>query len=267
MMEAKAKKILTSTFWSASGWKQGGLANCSAEDFEYAKNKGLMFDPLTITHDECISRLRQIHEHEINQEKVVKAFLHSLTTRKIYLRSALSSWALTHELCVHAYHAKQAEEPMYSSCAYCNNNRLMSDEQYIHYDLNVLQFERVKWGGVRHNNLIYCLMDLEMISKEPELVVTKDDVHILKEMIQAINECDKQDGARGLEKRWKDVFPSNKHERDSVLEIWGYAGLLVAGSDFRKERGRGTDYMSVATWRGEDSYSRKRMEYLFGTYL
>lgn len=266
-MDSKAKKILTSTFWSASGWKQGGLTNCSAEDFEYAKDKGLMFDPLTITHDECIRRLRQIHEESVTREKVVKAFLHSLTTRKIYLRSALSSWALTRDLVLHAYRDKTAEEPMYSSCAYCNGNRLMSDEQYINYDLNVLQFERVKWGGVRLNNLIYSLMDLEMVSKEPELVETKDDVNILKKMIEAIDECDKQDAARGLEKRWKDVFPSNKHERDSVLEIWGYAELLVAANDFRKERGRGTDFMSVATWRGEDGYSRERMEFLFGEYL
>lgn len=266
-MDSKAKKILTSAFWSASGWRQGGLANCIAEDFEYAKDKGLMFDPLTITHDECILKLRHIHEEAVTREKVVKAFLHSLTTRKVYLRSALSSWALTRDLCQHGYRDKQTEEPMYSSCAYCNGNRLMSDEQYINYDLNVLQFERVKWGGVRLNNLIYCLMDLEMMSKESGLEVTKDDVNILKKMIEAIDECDNQDAARGLEKRWKDVFPSNKHERDAVLEIWGYAELLVAASDFRKERGRGTDFMSVATWRGEDGYSRERMEVLFGTYL
>lgn len=266
-MDTKAKKILTSTFWSASGWKQGGMANCSAEDFEYAKDKGLMFDPLTITHDECIRRLKQIHEEAITREKVVQAFIHSLTTRKVYLRSALSSWALTRDLCLHVYSDKQAEKPMYSSCAYCNDNRLMSDEQYINLDLNVLQFERVRWGGVRLNNLVYCLMDLEMMSKESGLVVTKDDINILKKMIGAIDECEQQDAARSLEKRWKNMLPSSKHERDSVIEIWGYAGLLVAGSDYRKERGRGTDFMSVATWRGEDGYSPERMEFLFGMYL
>lgn len=38
----------------------------------------------------------------------------------------------------------------------------------------------------------------------------------------------------------EDVFPSNKHERDLVHEIRGFAG-----SDSRKERGKGTDFISA----------------------
>ncbi|MDQ0496447.1 MULTISPECIES: hypothetical protein [Paenibacillus] len=49
-----------STYWSASGWKQerGPL---SGEDVEFAKSKGLMFDPIPITHDEIVSRLHELH--------------------------------------------------------------------------------------------------------------------------------------------------------------------------------------------------------------
>ncbi|MFM9279699.1 hypothetical protein [Paenibacillus jiagnxiensis] len=265
-MDTKAKKILMQTFWSSTGWKSGGFT-CPDEDFAYAKSKGLMFDYLTMTHDECVRKLRDLHEKVLTREIVVSAFMHSLSTRKVHLRSALSSWALTHDLPLHTYQQRGAIQPGYSACADCNDHRLMSNEKYVNEDLNVLNFERVKWGGVRLNWLIYCLMDLELLSKEEELTVSGEDVAILHRMIEAVEACSEKDAARQLEKRWKNVFPSNQYERDSVLEIWGYTGLLHPQDDFRKERGRGTDFRSVATWRGEDGYSRDKLEYYFGEYL
>lgn len=266
-MDSKAKKILLNTYWSSGRWRAGG-AVCSDEDFQYAKSKGLMFDPLTISHDECIQRLRELHEHEITKEQVVRAFLHSLSTRKVYLRSALSSWALTHDLPLHNYNSRPAE-PMvhYSACGECNDKALMSNEQYVDEDLNVLNFERVKWGGVRLNWLIYCLMDLECFSREEHFEVTGEDIEILRGMNRAVEACGEKEAARQLEKRWNGVFTSNQHERDRVLEIWGFAGLLQSQDHYRKERGRGTDFVSVATWRGEDGYFQEKMTYYFGPYL
>ncbi|MGY3186283.1 hypothetical protein [Lysinibacillus sp. TE18511] len=265
-MDRKAKKILFNTFWQSGGWRQGGYT-FTDEDFQYAKNHGLMFDPLTLTHGECVKRLRQLHQEVITKEIVVQAFLHSLSTRKVHLRSALSSWALTHKLPEHTYYEWLAEQPSYSACGYCNDHKLMSDETYIDEDLNVLNFERVKWGGVRLNWLVYCLLDLECLSKEQMFTVSEEDVDILKRMIEAVESCEDKDAARQLEKRWKDILPSNQHERDVVLEIWGYIGLLESKDDYRKERGRGTDFMSMATWRGIDGYSQEKMKHYFGTYL
>lgn len=264
-MDSKAKKILMNTFWKSGAWRSGGYSYTD-EDFQYAKSHGLMFDPITMTHDECIQRLRHLHEH-VTKVKVASAFLHSLSTRKVYLRSALSSWALTHDLHLHTYHQRPAEQQSYSACWFCNDNKLMSNEEYVNEDLNVLNFERMKWGGVRLNWLVYCMMDLEILNKEEEFTVSQADMDILKQIIQAITDCEDKDAARQLEKRWKDVFPSNQHERDCVMEIWGYAGILEAKDDYRKERGRGTDFMSMATWRGEDGYSQDKLEYYFGPYL
>lgn len=122
--------------------------------------------------------------------------------RKLLMQTFWSS-TLTHDLPLHTYQQRGAIQPGYSACADCNDHRLMSNEKYVNEDLNVLNFERVKWGGVRLNWLVYCLMDLELLSQD----------------------------------------------------------------DFRKERGRGTDFRSVATWRGEDGYSRDKLEYYFGEYL
>ncbi len=199
---------------------------------------------------------------------MVKAFLHSLSTRKVYLRSALSSWALTAQLPIHTYHERPEVLVSYSACGYCNEHKIMSNENYINEDINVLNFERVKWGGVRLNWLVYCLLDLECLIQEQEsLIVSEVDKAIFKQMLEAIKSCKDSDAARQLEKRWKDVFKSNQYERDAIMEIWGYAGLLESTDDYRKERGRGTDFMSMATWRGQDGYSEEKVNFYFGSYL
>ncbi|MNR61105.1 hypothetical protein D3C85_1827510 [compost metagenome] len=56
-------------------------------------------------------------------------------------------------------------------------------------------------------------------------------------------------------------------ERDVILEIWGYAGILVPQEEPRKGRGGGGDYNSVANWRGEDGISKERLNYYFGPML
>lgn len=83
-----------------------------------AKEKGVMFDPLTISHDACINRI-------IYQDGKV----------------------------VHTSY----------TCKICNNLKygVIGNEHYLNEDLNVLNFERIKWGGVRHGALIYTLFDLE----------------------------------------------------------------------------------------------------------
>lgn len=264
-MDKKAKKILTATFWSAAGWKNRPEVY-AGEDFEYAKSKGLMFDPHTVTHDELIKRLRDLHQ-TVTKERVAAAFLHSLSTKKVHLRSALSSWALTAGLPLHTYGERSAVRSNYCSCGDCNHHGIMSNPEYVNEDLNVLNFERIKWGGVRLNWLLYCWLDLELFSKEEAFDVTPEDLIIFHKMTEAIRECEDHDSARKLEKRWKDIFPSSKNERDVVMEIWGYAGLLVEGDTPRRRRGGDHDFNSVAGWQGDDRYSREALEYYFGAFL
>lgn len=79
-MDKKAVKILMNTFWK-SGWKSP-CGPFSGEEFEYAKSKGIMFDPITITHDEIVQRLHSLHQEPALKEQVITAFLHSLSTKK-----------------------------------------------------------------------------------------------------------------------------------------------------------------------------------------
>lgn len=265
-MDKKAKKILMNTFWSSSGWKDQPNA-FAGEDFDYAKSKGLMFDPITITHDELVERLFELHQ-TVTKERVAAAFLHSLSTKKVHLRSALSSWALTSRLPLHTYGQRSVVRPNYSRCGDCNFHRLLSNRDYVNEDLNVLNFERVKWGGVRLNELLYCWLDLELLGKEEEeFEVTGEDVAMLNQMTEAIQDSAEHVSARQLEKRWKDAFPSSKQERDVMIEIWENAGLLAIQDAPRKPRGGSHDFNSAAGRQGNDICSREALEFYFGTFL
>lgn len=264
-MDKKAKKILMQTFWSSSGWKSSPLP-FTGEDYDYAKSKGLMFDPITIGHDELIQRLHSLHK-EVTKERVAAAFLHSLSTRQVHLRSALSSWALTSRLPLHTYEERRAALPNYSSCGDCNHAGIQSDRDYLQANLNVLNFERVKWGGIRLNHLLYCWLDLEQLNHEESLPVSDEDIGILHNLLRAVEECSEQESPRHLEKRWKDVLPSSKHERDVLMEIWGYAGILAPQDTPRTRPRRDDDFFSMSAWQGSDGYSRKALEFYFGEYL
>jgi len=221
-MDPKAKKILTQTFWQSGKWRSGEYTY-TEEDFQYAKSKGLMFDRLTTSHDGCVHRLRQLHDEILSKDLVVKVFLHSLSTCKVYLRSALS---ITDRLPIHTYDERPVELVSYSACGYCNEHKVMSNEAYINEDLNVLNFERIKWGGVRLNWLLYCLLDLECLAKEQEtFTVCKEDIAILEQMIEVVESCKDTDAARQLEKRWKDVFKSNQYNgmlswKSGVMQVY-----------------------------------------------
>ncbi|MBU5352822.1 hypothetical protein KQI74_11040 [Paenibacillus barcinonensis] len=298
-MDKKAVKILMNTFWK-SGWKSP-CGPFSGEEFEYAKSKGIMFDPITITHDEIVQRLHSLHQEPALKEQVITAFLHSLSTKKVHLRSALSSWALTRNMPLHTFGERPALHANTSSCGDCNFLRIQSDENYVDADLNVLNFERFKWGGVRHGWLLYCLMDLELLLQEridndsnrnsnsnagmnnnynksdinssrnsnnvSPFEVTAEDQAILAQLLEAAQTGDPKDSARSLEKKWKECLPSSKQERDALLEIWAAAGILVAGDTTRNRKGGSHDFVFAATWQGDDGYHARNVLEYFGPYL
>ncbi|MCE5171851.1 hypothetical protein LQV63_21460 [Paenibacillus profundus] len=273
-MDKKAKQILMKTFWSSSGWKDTRTILFSGEDFEYAKDKGLMFDPITIGHDECVLQMIELHK-VITKEMAAKAFLHSLSTRKVYLRSALSSWALTHRMAAHPFESNVGKYTTnnngstyacFGECYVCDTYGVAVHEDYTNEDINVLNFERIKWGGVRLNHMLYCMLDLEQLLKEADIAVSEEDVDIFKNILAAITSCAPADAARQLEKRLNGILPSNKSERDFLMEIMAYAGILTAEED-RPGRGGKNDFCAIVNWRGVDGYSKQAVQDYFGQWL
>lgn len=77
------------------------------------------------------------------------------------------------------------------TCSICESLRygIIGKEAYVNEDLNVLNFERIKWGDIRHVNIFYTLFDLEQFKKEHTTAFTKTDIEIFKNILNAAESC------------------------------------------------------------------------------
>ena len=275
-MDKKAKKILFSRYW-AGGWKPQNEIYTSPEDFTYAKEKGLMFDPITISHDECIKRIVKL-ANMISMEKVAKAFLCSLSTRRLDWRSAAASYYLAKLFKEHRYTPVESGRfyengkmiHVSHTCRVCRDVKygVVGKEKYKNVDLNVLNFERIKWGGVRQGDLVYILFDLERFAEEDIPEPTQEDGEILKAILNAVSCCDPSDHPGALRNRFAEIsaLKANKDERSVIIEILACIGVLAPKSYDRGEPSK-HDWTCATYWRGEDGYDKELVEKYFGKYL
>ena len=213
-MDQRALKILFDTYWSPAGWKPDRDRRISSDDFRYAKSKGVMFDMARIDHDETLVRLRRAVA-KLNRRRVADAFLASLSSRRLDLRSALGSFAVFEHLPVHAPAGG-------TQCATCGLYWRSSEA----VDLNVFNFERHKWAGVRHDQPLYAALDLELFLAEPATHPSSEDIRIFREMIAALETAAPTVTAGTLHKCFTGVLKGNKAERDVVVAILGFCGVL-----------------------------------------
>jgi len=156
MFDKKAKKILFDHYWK-SGWKGEGSRVLDAADIEYAKSKGFWFDPVEMQHDVIVEEL-QARCRTLTPKRVGDAFLASLSSRRLDMRSALGSYGFASNLPVHKLlSSPRSRAPSGAEiCPICGEFSLPEPELE---DLNVLNFERHKWGGVRHGQVRYAWFD------------------------------------------------------------------------------------------------------------
>lgn len=247
--DARAKKILFDTFWSSKGWIDRGARRLSEADREYAKRHGMMFDPLTIGHDAIAAETRRLVE-SIDLATASAAFLASLSTRRLDLRSGLASHVLASAVAPHGYVGNA-----FGTCVTCGACREHRDE-----DLDVLNFERHKWGGVRHGDPLYMLLDLSQLARLEPVTPTDDDRAIFEKILVVAAGAAPKDTPAKLSAQLAGVLPSSKPERDVLVEILAAVGVL-APSD--RSRGSG-EFVHAGAWRGADGYSRAAVARLFG---
>src|SRR3954470_5045784 len=136
----KGLQILLDTRWPRKGRKQDRTAD--AADFEYARQAGYMFDPITVTHDDIVAQLLTIR-NRISIEQVTDAFLASLSTRRLELRSALGSFSFAAHFPDHRL-VEHARGQMPSGRLHCPLCGLYGHSAAEQEDLNILSFERRK---------------------------------------------------------------------------------------------------------------------------
>lgn len=210
--DARARTILLATYWSSAGW---GHKPPSPSDLEYAQAAGYMFEPRAGRHDDWV-RLAINAGGRVTLDDAVAAFVASLSQKRLAQRSALGSVSTVRHLAAHPY------RPWSASCADCGLYDSGRPE-----DLNVLSFERQKWGGVRHGNPIYAWFDLDLFARSERVAETPEDIKILNEILDAARQAPPDAHARDLERAIAKVVPSSKAERDILLGILAMAGVFA----------------------------------------
>lgn len=262
MTDKKALKILTKTYWSAGGWKDKPVP--PKDDLAYAKSHKVMFDPVKVTHSQAIAWLQRSVK-QVSRKQVSDAFLSSLTSRRLDLRSALGSYAMGRWLKPHPFRPERGS----SHCAYCGEYA----GGRIAEDLNVLNFERFKWGGVRHDNPIYMAFDLERLSEVEIPPPSPLDVATLEKILVAAAALPAKARAGKLLSPIASILPSSKNERQTLLALLGYSGILQPKSQPSFEKSfveldaRSEDSTEwpfpICFWRGSDGVNRKAAESWF----
>jgi hypothetical protein len=213
MIDKRAIKILFNSFWDPkTGWKK---STPSQEDFNYAKDAGVMFDPINVNHDQitnmCVATVK-----ETSKDDVVRAFLSSLSNRDLSIRSALGSYAVGMKLQSHGF----TENSNSSFCSICGLNKEPGE-----INLNILSFERHKFGGVRHLKPTYIWFDLNCLNKEIENESLTNESSILINILNCLSSA-KLKKLSDAEKSLKSIVKGNKNEREGIISILGYCGIL-----------------------------------------
>ena len=213
-MKNEAIKILLSGYWGKAGWKEPDF---SPDEVQLLTETGLLRPAECLGHDEALEWALSIRRG-VTAASVADAFLYSLTTRDLRYRSALGSFAHLQHMPKHNH--KPAKGFQSDICAVCGFDAAQGEN----IKFGALNFERHKWGGVRHDQLVYMAYDLELFQKLPTAPDPTDkDREILRRILDA-SAAAKNFSA--LKKALGPIVKSNDSERDILCEILAYVGIL-----------------------------------------
>lgn len=231
-MDKKAIQILLNTIKtsqneSVSDWFywETYMQYISEDDFEYAKKQSVMYDQEDISHDEICRRIKSAVAG-IEKQKVVDAFVYSLSTRQLEYRSFLSSYCIAESLEEHSF--TPSPEPNEDICAICGLHTFEFEDPI---EFNTINYFKYK-DGCCFDSLIQVLFDVEQFPKLPVVKPIENDYRILNEVKEIIETSESGDRISQLKKRIAKTVKSNDEERLGLLEILGVIGILHDDAHF-----------------------------------
>ncbi len=238
-IDPRALQILRDTYWTGKRWIKDAPGPTPPADWAHARRAGLMFDPITIDHDGVVAWVLRVRA-AVTRTAAATAFLASLSSRRLDLRSALATAAVAWHFPAHSF-----EVGKYHWCAICAGYRTSAAT-----DLNVLNFERFQWGGVRHLNPVYVAFDLERLAATEPLAPSDQDVEILREILATVRSVPPKTTPTALAKLLGSVLPSNEQERRTLLGILAVAGILAPAGHpgFRTGFARASERGTKGEW-------------------
>ena len=164
-------------------------------------------------------------------------FLSSLSARRLDWRSSLASYAIAQKIPSHQYTPvisgtsyTDGKPTAHSyTCGICRDSQygIRGSESYNEMDINVFNFERIKWGGVRHGDILYTYFDLSQFINADIPEPTSDDIACFRAILTIIETSEPNDYPSALEKRLASVIKSSKAERQILIEILASLGILT----------------------------------------
>jgi hypothetical protein len=255
--EIRAKKILFDTFWTSKGWtdrdarhpRRGRprLRDAPRDDVRPADHRARRpRRPRTVAARSPSRSLATASGH----------FLASLTSRRLDLRSGLASFVLASA----AGAARLRPQRPPTSASPASRSGSYRDE-----DLDVLQFERHKWGGVRHGDPLYTLArPLRARARRGPSTPTDDDRATLEKCSSRRADSAPKDTPGKLSRRLADALPRRSR---SATSSWRSSRRracsprrtrrAVAGSSFTPARGAGRTATTGPRSRGSSVRSRE----------
>jgi hypothetical protein len=221
-------RTLAETFWSPVGWRSPPKWP-EQDAMDRAVRAGIMFTGVRrLDHDGWV-RAAIAAAAAVSAQEAADAFLASLTTRRLDLRSALGSLAVARHLPGHPFSIPQ--DQVYDGyapvgprdCAVCGFRSHEAGEQ----DLNIFSFERFKWGGVRRDSIPYIAFDLEQFARAPRPRPGDADIVLARQLIGYLSGLPAATTASQVVAGMT-FIKGNKAEREAVLDIMGVTGILQA---------------------------------------
>jgi hypothetical protein len=267
--DAKAVKILFETHWTSKGWRVPPFVTPPA-DLTYATSQGVMFPPVLLPHDATRLRLRQLCA-SMAPSALGDAFLASLTSGELVLRSALGSFAVARHFPDHPFDP----DPVMDYCTVCGLFPAPTAADAV--DLSKLNFYRLKWGGSDFTQLAYQLLDLEEFRKLTPPAPTKQDALVFQNILAIARSLPPGAKFVQLEKALAGVLRASKEERRKIIEILCLCGVLsYPGYRHYFDPGQPPKGRSLAIsewpvpmpqWRGADGYNLEHLREYFPNHL
>lgn len=173
--------------------------------------------PLLRDHDGWVEAAREA-AHGASMAEVGEAFLVSLGSRRLDLRSALGSCAVGRHLPEHGFASGDGR----GRCQVCGLWWRAGEDPV---DLNELSFERFHWGGVAHDSIPYIAFDLEQFARAPRPGLREDDIALGRRLISFLRGLPAETTAAQAAPQLT-MVKGNNAERGVLMQILGLCGIL-----------------------------------------
>jgi len=215
-VDVAALKALKAVYWGTQGWREGAKPDEATAALLRAAGLWTDLAHRELTHDRIVTAAAAAAART-SPADVRSAFVGSLRSRRLDLRSALASLAYVRHMPAHRFSPLADGD---GPCRICG-----TADTFELADPNMLNFERFNWGGVRRDELEYCVFDLLQFARAPQVAPDDEDYALLAEIIDTLRSLPPRTTANRAAAALT-MLPGNKDERTGFLEILAVCGIL-----------------------------------------